>query len=102
ARRILPEDPDRAGVGAPIAFDDLDGRGLAGSVRAEHRDDLARRDVHRHVLDDGPPSVSLGQPIYEDGRPGHGAIRAYCVSKSVSRTSPIWIERTTPAASMKK
>ena len=34
--------PGPTRVGAPVALDDLDGRGLAGAVRPEQRDELAR------------------------------------------------------------
>ena len=76
ARRILPEDPHRAGVGAAIAFDDLDGRGLAGAVRAKDGHELARGHRHRDVVKHRPLAIALADLLDTDGRSRHGAIRA--------------------------
>ena len=48
---IEPEDADRARVGRPETGDRLDGRGLAGAVRAEDAEDLALLDGERHAVD---------------------------------------------------
>ena len=47
------------GVGADQTDDHGKGRGLARSVGAEQADDLARRHVDVHALDDGAAAVSL-------------------------------------------
>ena len=44
ATGIEPEHPHLAGVGAAMAFEDLDESGLAGAVRAEHGEYLAAAD----------------------------------------------------------
>ena len=77
----------------PVALDDLDGRGLAGAVGPSNATISPGATRKRHTVDDRPLAVALGPAPRDDGRPGprgHGAIRAYCVSKSVSRNSPIW------------
>ena len=42
-RRVEAEHLDLAAVALPVALEDLDGRRLAGAVRAEQAEDLARR-----------------------------------------------------------
>ena len=76
ARRILPEDPHRPVVGAPVALDDLDRRRLARAVGAEQRDQLAGRHAERDAVHHRPVVVALAQILDDDRRGGHGAIRA--------------------------
>jgi hypothetical protein len=55
------EDRDATCVTMAVALDDLDGRRLAGTVRAEERDNLAGADLERHVVDDTPLTVRLDE-----------------------------------------
>jgi hypothetical protein len=75
--RVLAQDPDRPAVGPTVALDDLDGRGLAGAVRPEQRDDLARDDAQRQVPDDDPAVVALPEAVDLDRRPIHPAGRGH-------------------------
>ncbi len=43
--RVQPQDGEPAAVGAPQSFETLDGRGLAGAVRADDAEDLVLPDV---------------------------------------------------------
>ena len=45
------EHADLAVVGRSQALEDLDGRGLAGAVRPEQPEDLARRDIEVDAVD---------------------------------------------------
>ncbi len=101
----------RATVRVAVPLEDLDGRRLAGPVRAEEREQLAPADLERDAREHRTavvclaqvpdPDRGVGAPRGSDGRHCHGAILAYWVSKSSGWTSPIWIPRTIPSASMK-
>ena len=54
------EDLARAGARSHEAEQQLDGRRLAGSVRAEQTDQLAASDGQAEVLEGGCPPVRLG------------------------------------------
>ena len=58
---IEPEDADRPAVGLAQAGDRLDGRRLAGAVRAEDAEDLALLDGERHAVDGRVRAVVLGE-----------------------------------------
>jgi hypothetical protein len=91
-RRVGTEHGDGPVIGPPVALDDLDRRRLAGAVRPEQGEDLARGDPEGEVADDGPAVICLGQPGDLDRRPhpvDDGAhpppeIIASCRSKSAS------------------
>ena len=55
---IEPQYPHGAGVGAPVALERLDGRGLSGAVRAEEGDDFACVGVEAHTVDGDEASVT--------------------------------------------
>jgi len=60
-----------------MPFEDLDGRGLAGAVRAEEREHLASRHLEIDVVHGDPLAVALQQPFDADHRVGrHPAIFA--------------------------
>ena len=101
-QRIHAQDTDGAPVRPSIALDGLDGRRLARTVRPEQGHQLAGRHLERHSVDDGTGAVPLDEALDHDGRGGrHGAICSYWRSKTASRISPIWIDWSTPSASMK-
>ena len=50
---IEPEHPHPAGGRAPVALERLDGRRLAGAVRAQHDEHLARRGGQVEAVDRG-------------------------------------------------
>ena len=50
-RGVVAEHGDAAGVGAAVAFEDLDQRRLAGAVGAEQREHLAARDRQVHAVE---------------------------------------------------
>ena len=88
---IEPEDPHRAGVGAPVALERLDRRGLAGAVRAEEGDDFARVGVEAHTVDgDEAPvtndevSTSTRAPREATGVPPQSGAPEYSASSPVS------------------
>ena len=61
--RVEAEDLDRPLVRAPIAFDDLDRRRLAGAVRSEHGQDLAACHGQVEPIDDRPAVVALDEAL---------------------------------------
>ena len=59
-RRIRAEDPDPAAIRPPVALEDLDRRGLAGTVRPEQREQSRRAAIaERHAVDDRAAAVAL-------------------------------------------
>ena len=50
--RVLAEHAHVAAVARPVALEDLDGRRLAGAVRAEEREHLAGLDGEREPVED--------------------------------------------------
>ena len=54
---------DRATVAVAVALEDLDGRGLAGTVGAEQAEDLATTNVQRRAADGLEGAVALAQPV---------------------------------------
>ena len=75
AHRVLPEDPHRAGVGASIALDDLDGRRLARPIRTSTATTSPGAPASETPSSDGSLGVPLAQVLDADGRGRHGAIR---------------------------
>jgi hypothetical protein len=67
APRVETEHPDSAAVGPAEALAALDGRGLAGSVRAEQRRDGAFGHGEREVVDRGDVAVAFHQGVDLDG-----------------------------------
>ena len=70
---VVAEHRALALVGRQQAAHDADGGGLARSVRPEEADDLALRDIHRHMVDDGLGAEALDE--IADGNDecsGHG------------------------------
>ena len=61
---IEPEDAQLAGVGAAVAFEDLDERGLAGAVRAEHREHLAAADGEVEAVERLHAAVGLAHAAH--------------------------------------
>ncbi len=57
----IAEHLDVTGVGVPEAFEDLDGRRLAGAVRAEHAEALAGADLEVEPGDGNDIAVFLDQ-----------------------------------------
>ena len=117
---IVPEHPDRATVGGPVALDSLDRRGLAGPIRPKEHHELARADRKVHAVENRPAAIRLAEacdldqlpagaadPIGVAGAVGAadpvapGRISAYCCSNRSAVTSPTWIARRIPSASMK-
>ena len=74
------EDADLAPVGLAQPLEDLDGRGLARTVRAEQAEDLALRDVEVDAVDGLDVAVALGQAADADDGFGvdGGAHRRRC------------------------
>src|ERR1019366_4558297 len=60
--RIHAQDADIASVTAPVSLEDLDGGGLAGSVRAEQREHLAFPNRQVNPADGLRAGVGLDQP----------------------------------------
>ena len=58
--QVEPADAHAAGRGEQQAAEHLDGGGLAGPVRAEEREQFARRDVQGEVLHGDLRAVLLG------------------------------------------
>ena len=61
AAPAIAEHLDLPAVGAPQAFEDLDGRGLAGAVRAEHPEAFAAADFEVEAGDRDGLAVALDQ-----------------------------------------
>ena len=66
-RGIVAEHGDRAGVGAAVAFEDLDQGRLAGAVGAEQREHLAARHGQVHAVERAWLAVGLAQAANPDG-----------------------------------
>ncbi len=58
---IKPQDADRAAIGLAQAGDRLDGRGLAGAIRAEDAEDLALFHGERNAIHGRLAAVVLGE-----------------------------------------
>src|SRR6185503_10316530 len=104
AHRILAEHASRAAIRGAVPLDDLDRRRLAGTVRSEQRDDLPGPDHEVHPVEDHASAIGLpeaGDLDHELGGLAPGRIVAYWNSKRSAVTSPTWIARRTPSASMK-
>jgi hypothetical protein len=80
---VAQEDP--AGVGGDQTDHDVEGRRLAGAVRAEQADDLTRFHPDRDVVDHGAPAINLAEAFgaqdqdvvaHEPGSPEAGAAAA--------------------------
>ena len=72
-RQRQAERLDRAAVGAGQAEADADRRRLAGAVRADHAEALARHDLEREIVDDGGVAELLRQVRDAKQRLGHGS-----------------------------
>src|SRR5262245_64501618 len=68
---------DRALVGREHAGDQIEQRGLAGSVRPDHRENLALADLEAHAVDGGEPAEALTD--FFNSKEAHGR-------RSVSRS----------------
>jgi hypothetical protein len=69
ARRLLPEHPDRAGVGGEIAGDLVEERRLAGAVPPDDQAAFARQDAQRDVVRRRQPAEGLAEVVdLERGR----------------------------------
>ena len=66
--RVLAEHGHRPAVALAVALEDLDGRRLAGAVRAEQPEDLALRDLEADSAQRLELLVGLAEIVY-----GHGA-----------------------------
>src|SRR5205823_10075281 len=80
--RVKIEHADLAGIRPPVALEDLDGRGLAGSVRAEQAEDLARLDGQRQAVERAHGAIAFAEPGDFDGwarRHERGAYRGTLV-----------------------
>jgi hypothetical protein len=73
ADRVQPEDPHGAAVRSSQALQALDGRGLAGAVRADQAEDLPGVYVEVEAVDDHAAGVRLGQPTHGHDGLGRGA-----------------------------
>ena len=62
---------DLPAVGLREARDASEKRGLAGTAGAEYRDDLARRDLERHIVEHDTVAEPLAQPDNADHRIGY-------------------------------
>src|SRR5262249_3601197 len=71
----LPAHPDRPAVVGVHAGEDLDQRGLARAVVAEQADDLAGKQLTRHVVDGAHRAKVLVHADHLDKRAGHRAFR---------------------------
>ena len=69
---IVPEHRCGTSVARPVALEDLDGCRLAGSVRAEHAEDLADRDLEADAAERLDAAVGLAE-VGDDDRGRHGA-----------------------------
>ena len=63
---VEAEHRDLAGGPLAVPLEDLDGRGLAGAVRPEEREDLAVLDRQVDALDGLELAVRLAQPFDDD------------------------------------
>ena len=61
--RVEADHRRSTGVGAPKALQHLHGRGLARTVRTEHRGDLARLGLEGHGIDGDDLAVAHRQPV---------------------------------------
>src|SRR5262249_41925228 len=61
AHELAAEQADGAGVGAQLAGDQVEERGLAGAVGADDQPPLAGLDAHVHVTGDAQPAERLLQ-----------------------------------------
>ena len=68
ASGIVAEDADVAGVGDAVALQRLDRGRLAGAVRAEQAEDLARLGAERDAVDGDRPAVADDELFDFDGR----------------------------------
>jgi hypothetical protein len=68
-RRVKSEHLDRAGVAGPVALEDLDGRGLPGTVRAEDGEDLPALDQQVDPPHRLHAAVRLRQAVHLDRGP---------------------------------
>ena len=72
--RVVAEDAHLAGVVVAVAFEDLDGRGLAGAVRPEQAEDLAGAHGEVDALEGLEVAVGLAQAAGFDDGGGHEVI----------------------------
>src|SRR5690606_15235536 len=77
--RVVPSDPDVATVRAGQRRQDLHHGGLAGTVRAQQREDRALRDGEIYAVEDHVLAVRLAQSAYRDRRP----VRVRCHATTV-------------------
>ena len=68
ARHVVAHDLDAAGVGDEQAGEQLEQRRLAGAVRAEQRDELARLYLEADAIERPHRTVALGDVVDEQGR----------------------------------
>ena len=85
AAGVEAEDAHVAGVGAAVAFEDLDERGLAGAVRAEQREHLAAADLEVDAVERLHAVVGLAQAADADG--GLGERRRAAASSRLRASS---------------
>ena len=75
AGHVLAVDLDRAGIGAHLPGDVLEQGGLAGAAGAHDRGDLAARNIHVQLVEDGLSVEHRGQATdaHQDGVVRRGA-----------------------------
>ena len=64
ARHVRAVEDDRAGVGPKLPADHVEGRGLAGAVRADEGEELAGLDVEAHVARRHDAAEALAQALH--------------------------------------
>src|SRR5439155_9714420 len=96
----LAEDPHGSGVGPDDVHEDPDQRALAGAVRAEQAEDLARRHVERDVAQVWVRAVVLRQPLERHVRHPTNRLshtRSWVTLIPVTRPSAARWNRITPS-----
>ena len=74
-RDRVPVDEDLAGVGEQEPGDEVEGRGLARTARAQECDEAPGRDGQAHLLDRGDRPEALGDVLQPERRPAPRSVR---------------------------
>ena len=93
AHRIVPHHPRLAAADLGEAEQHQDGGGLAGAIRPEQAENLARRDGKRHAVDRGRIAVVLGEAVRLDD----GVVHGWVAHRRPNRvTAPTMISNAAP------
>src|SRR5262245_52370346 len=92
---VLAGEDHPAAVGAVVAGDHVEERGLAGAVRPDDPEQIARRDREAHVRHGGETAEALRHALERQERRLAHACALRALSRDATPTSPSGTNRTT-------